>query len=62
MKDILVSYKNGDIYIGIRNAYGNGVQAILFKDLEQQLWNNTETKRQEINTFKANPEYLRREE
>lgn len=62
MKDILVSYKNGDIYIGIRNAYGNGVQAILFKDLEQQLWNNTDTKRYEINTFKANPEYLRREE
>lgn len=38
MKDIIVKYnENGDIYIGIRNAYGNGVKTILFKDLEQQL-------------------------
>lgn len=59
MKDILVSYKNGDIYIGIRNAYGNGVKTILFKELEQQLWDNDKNRQETIKkSFKADPKYL----
>lgn len=56
MKNVLIMYDSkGEIMIGIRNRYGNGVKVISLKTLEYQLWKeNPENRIKTIgDTFKA---------
>ena len=54
IKNLVVAYdSNGEIIIGVRNAYGNGLKYIPFKTLEEQLWGTYEDNEREIRKQQA---------